>query len=94
VAVTRGVKQLGREADQSPASSAEVKNDGATNSLPHTSSCRDAQLTKPRDNLSSSTLPVPIQNYLWILQAVGGTDRTCDQPVARPIHTHDNTNTE
>jgi hypothetical protein len=36
--VSRAVKRLGREADHSPPSSAEAKNDGAIPSLPHTSS--------------------------------------------------------
>jgi hypothetical protein len=37
-----GLKGLGREADHSPPSSAEAKNDGAISSLPHTSSLRGA----------------------------------------------------
>jgi hypothetical protein len=44
------VKQPAREADHSPPSSAEVKNDGAIPPLPHTSSWRGASLIKHRDN--------------------------------------------
>jgi hypothetical protein len=41
-ALSPGVKRPGREADQSPPSSAEVKNGGAIPSLPHTCSWRNA----------------------------------------------------
>jgi hypothetical protein len=41
-ALSLGVKGLGREADHSPPSSAEVKNDGAIPPLSHTSSWRGA----------------------------------------------------
>jgi hypothetical protein len=43
-----GVKRPEREADHSPPSSAQVKNDGATPPLPHTFSWRGAQLVKHR----------------------------------------------
>jgi hypothetical protein len=36
--LSQGVKRLGREADRSPPSSAEVKNSGPIPQLPHTSS--------------------------------------------------------
>jgi hypothetical protein len=36
-ALSAGVKRQGREADHSPPSSAEVKNDGPVTPLPHTS---------------------------------------------------------
>jgi hypothetical protein len=41
-ALSPGVNRQGREADHSPPSSAEVKNDGATSSLSHMSSWRSA----------------------------------------------------
>jgi hypothetical protein len=41
-ALSPGVKRLGREADHSPPSSAEVKNDGAIPTLPHMSSRHSA----------------------------------------------------
>jgi hypothetical protein len=40
--ISPGAKRLGREADHSPPSSAEVKNGGAMPSLPHTSSSHSA----------------------------------------------------
>jgi hypothetical protein len=45
-------KQPGREADYSPPSTAEVKNDGPIPSLPHTSSWGGAQLVKHRNNFT------------------------------------------
>jgi hypothetical protein len=50
-----GVKRQGAEADHSPPSSVEVKNDGSTTSLPHTSLRHVALLIKSRDNF---TLPL------------------------------------
>jgi hypothetical protein len=53
-ALSPGVKRLGREADHSPPSSAEVKNGIAIPPLPHASSWHTAKLIKHRDNF---TLP-------------------------------------
>jgi hypothetical protein len=46
-----GIKRKGREADHSPPSSAEVKNDGAVTPLPSTCSWPGTSLIKRRDNL-------------------------------------------
>jgi hypothetical protein len=51
-AVSLGVKRLGRDADHSAPSSAEVKNGGVITPLPHTSQLRDAYLIKPRDKFA------------------------------------------
>jgi hypothetical protein len=51
----RGVKRADREANHTPPSSAEVKNNGAIPPLHNTSSWRDAYLIKHRDNF---TLPL------------------------------------
>jgi hypothetical protein len=47
-----GVKRPGREADHSPPSSAEVKNDGAITPDPHTSLWLGAHSVKHRDNFT------------------------------------------
>jgi hypothetical protein len=47
-----GVKQPGCEAGYSPATNAEVNNDGVTHPLPHTPSWHNAQLVKHRDNFT------------------------------------------
>jgi hypothetical protein len=56
VAPSPWVKLQRREADNSPPSSAEVKNGGSIPPLPHTSSRRSAQLLKYRENFTF-TLP-------------------------------------
>jgi hypothetical protein len=48
-AISPRVKRLGREADHSPPSSAEVNNDGAIPPLPHMSSWHSDKLIKHRD---------------------------------------------
>jgi hypothetical protein len=48
------VKQLGREADYSPPSSAEVKNGGAIPPFSHMSSWHSTELIKHRDNFALS----------------------------------------
>jgi hypothetical protein len=50
------VKRQGREADNSVSTSDEVKKTGSINSLPHTPSCRDAQLVKHRDSFTSNNV--------------------------------------
>jgi hypothetical protein len=51
-ALSPGLERLGREADHSPPSSAEVKNCGFILPLPHVSSWRGASLIKHRDNFT------------------------------------------
>jgi hypothetical protein len=50
------VKRLGREADYSPPSNAEVKNDGAISPLRHAFYWHGAEISKHRDNLASFTV--------------------------------------
>jgi hypothetical protein len=50
-AVSLGLKRPERGPNHSPPYSAEVKNSGAINPLPHMSLLRSAQLIKPRDNI-------------------------------------------
>jgi hypothetical protein len=50
-ALSSGIKRPGREADHSPPSSAEVKNDGAIPPLPHMSSMAQC-LVKQRDRFT------------------------------------------
>jgi hypothetical protein len=53
------VKRQGREADRSPPSSAEVKNDGSIPPLPHTSSWYTDYLIKHRGNFTFSVTLFP-----------------------------------
>jgi hypothetical protein len=58
-ALTPGVKWLGCEADQSPPSSAEVKNDKAIPPLPNPSSWLNAKLFKHRNKFTFTLFSNP-----------------------------------
>jgi hypothetical protein len=75
-----GVKRLGREADPSTPSSAEVKNSEALPPLPRTFSWRDAYLSKNATFLyfyfAQSSIAVKLRHYLQVLSCMAITHGT------------------
>jgi hypothetical protein len=65
-ALSPGVKRSGHEADNSPPSSAEVKNGGAIPSLPHTSSWHSAYSVKHRHNFTFGGMRWQEVWFVWV----------------------------
>jgi hypothetical protein len=71
------VKRPGREADQSPPSTAEVKNGGAISPLPHTPSWHIAYLIKHKDKFTFHFYVYTTSKRFWSCYVIYFVTNTC-----------------